>query len=82
MSDEDILKTVANELKANGNFNNICHLMPYLRQSIEKVLEKNKELETKYLKALNDLVRAEKEKNKLEEEINKINQHKKSYKKI
>lgn len=73
MSDEDILKTVANELKTNGNFNNICHLMPCLGQSIENVLEKNKELETKYLKALNDLVKAEKEKNDLKKEIEKFN---------
>lgn len=51
-------------------------------RAIETILAENEELKIKYDRALNDLVKAEKEKNKLEEEINKINQHKKSYKKI
>lgn len=44
MSDEDILKAVANELKMYGDFDNIDYLIPQLGQAIENILAKNKEL--------------------------------------
>lgn len=73
MSDEDILKTVADELRRYGDFDNIDYLIPKLGQAIENILEENKELEYKYVRALNDLVKAEKKKNELKEEIEKFN---------
>lgn len=66
MSDEDILKAVANELKMYGDFDNIDYLIPQLGQAIENIL-------AKYNRALSDLVKAEKEKNELKEEIEKFN---------
>ena len=62
MSDEDILKTVANELKTYGDFDNIDYLIPQLGQAIENIL-------AKYDRALSDLVKAEKEKNDLKKKI-------------
>ena len=47
MSDEEILKAVANELKMYGDFDNIDYLIPQLGQAIENILEENKELEEK-----------------------------------
>lgn len=64
MSDEDILKAVANELKMYGDFDNIDYLIPQLGQAIENIL-------AKYDRALSDLVKAEKEKNELKEMIKK-----------
>lgn len=61
MKDEDILKTVADELRRFGDFDNIDYLMPNLEQAIENIL-------AKYDRALSDLVKAEKEKNELKEE--------------
>ena len=51
MSDEDILKAVANELKTYGDFDNIDYLIPKLGQAIENIL-------AKYDRALSDLVKA------------------------
>ena len=48
MSDEDILKTVADELRRFGDFDNIDYLIPQLGQAIENILSENKELEEKY----------------------------------
>ena len=60
MSDEDILKTVADELRRFGDFDNIDYLIPNLGQAIENIL-------AKYDRALSDLVKADKEKNELKE---------------
>ena len=60
MSDEDILKAVADELRRFGDFDNIDYLMPNLGQAIENIL-------AKYNRALSDLVKADKEKNELKE---------------
>ncbi len=68
MSDEDILKAVANELKMYGDFDNIDYLIPKLGQAIENIL-------AKYNRALSDLVKAEKEKNELKEENIKLKNH-------
>ena len=62
MSDEDILKTVADELRRFGDFDNIDYLIPQLGQAIENIL-------AKYDRALSDLVKAEKEKNDLKNKI-------------
>lgn len=44
MSDEDILKTIADELRRFGDFDNIDYLIPQLGQAIDNILAKNKEL--------------------------------------
>lgn len=64
MSDEDILKTVADELRRFGDFDNIDYLMPNLGQAIENIL-------AKYDRALSDLVKSEKEKNEIKEMLKK-----------
>lgn len=64
MSDEDILKTVADELRRFGDFDNIDYLIPNLGQAIENIL-------AKYDRALSDLVKAEKEKNEIKEMLKK-----------
>lgn len=64
MSDEDILKTVADELRRFGDFDNIDYLMSNLGQAIENIL-------AKYDRALSDLVKAEKEKNEIKEMLKK-----------
>ena len=66
MSDEDILKTVADELRRFGDFDNIDYLIPNLGQAIENIL-------AKYDRALSDLVKAEKENDDLKKEIEKFN---------
>lgn len=64
MSDEDILKTVADELRRFGDFDNIDYLMSNLGQAIENIL-------AKYDRALSDLVKSEKEKNEIKEMLKK-----------